>query len=153
MKRLLIVLMALVMSVFGFSAAVSAAPSANGSAAAPAATSDCAAGDVCFWSVTGYVNGSGNVNGPGHLSGTNASWFDFSHANCPNGTWADCAMSIWNHGRSCTARVWYLRTDQGFPSNPHLDIAANLSTVPVSGISGVSWARNIEANSWVSCTS
>jgi hypothetical protein len=149
MKRLLMVATALVMMVSGLVF--------GSSAAASAATSDCPSTYLCFWSVTNYSNGSGGVNGRGRLSGTNPNWGAFSHANCPNGTWSDCAMSIYNHGASCVARVWYLRTDQGFPSNPHLDIAKNtgkpnLAAVPVSGISGVSWARNIEANSWVSCT-
>lgn len=102
----------------------------------------CSATFLCFW------NNAGFNDGPGKLSGTNSSWFDFSHGSCPNGTWADCVSSIYNDGTSCTARVWFL-TGFGAPS---LEIArgsgiSNLTTVQ-TGL-GVSWNDQIESNDWV----
>lgn len=110
---------------------------------APAAVpAGCSATFLCFW------NNANFDDGPGKLSGTNSSWFDFSHSSCPNGTWADCVSSIFNDGTSCTARVWFLA---GF-GGPTLEIArgsgiSNLTTLP-NGVGGT-WNDNIEANDWV----
>jgi len=117
-------------------------PVAVAPASTAAAPANCTAGNLCFWNNINYNDG------PGRLSGTNASWFNFSHSTCPNGTWADCASSVYNNGNSCTARVWYL-TNFGAP---HLDIPRgtgypNLTLVP-TGL-GNSWNDNIESNSWV----
>lgn len=111
-------------------------------ASASAAPNGCTAGNLCFWNNVDYNDG------PGQLSGTNADWFDFPHSSCPNGTWADCASSVYNNGNSCTARVWYL-TSFG---SPHLDIPRgtgypHLTWVP-TGL-GNSWNDNIRSNSWI----
>jgi hypothetical protein len=129
-------------------AAAKAVPSNSAPAVVPAATpaaapAGCSAGNVCFWNNINYNDG------PGELSGTNASWFGFSHSSCPGGSWADCVSSIYNDGNSCTARLWYL-TNFGSPS---FTVArgtgyTNLTQLG-TGISGVSWNDNIESNDWV----
>lgn len=106
-----------------------------------AAPSGCSSGNLCVW-----VNINWN-DGPAQFSGSNASWFNFPHSTCQNGTWADCASSIYNNGMICNAHVYYF-TDFG---QPVLNIArqtgyANLTQVS-TGL-GDSWNDNIESNDW-----
>jgi peptidase inhibitor family I36 len=152
MKRLFAVAAPALLLVFGLAGAAPAAMAAThpGTSQAkatavmhPAAVpAGCTSTNLCFW------NNAGFNDGPGRLSGTNSSWFSFSHSSCPNGTWADCVSSIFNDGSSCTARVWFL---SGFGA-PTLSIArgngfSNLTQVQ-TGL-GVSWNDEIEANDWV----
>lgn len=117
-------------------ASVAVAPKAP-AVAAP----DCPSGYLCFWRDINYSGGRGK------LAGTNSSWFAFSHSTCSNGTWADCASSIWNNG-PCTARVYYLT---GFGA-PYLDIPRGTGYPNLTQVStglGNSWNDNIESNRWL----
>jgi hypothetical protein len=109
--------------------------------AGPDALSDCPAGSLCFWNNTGFTDG------PGKLAGTNSSWFAFSHSTCPSGTWADCASSIYNHGNSCTARVWFF-TGFGSPSMT-ISRGTSISDLSTRPVSGTTWNNNIEGNDWI----
>jgi hypothetical protein len=94
--------------------ASAATPATTGSAAAPVAAgrttsaavhpdivSGCSATYFCFWNNANYNDG------PGKLSGTNSSWYAFSHSSCPGGTWANCASSLDNAGTSgMSVEVW-----------------------------------------------
>ena len=106
----------------------------------------CNSGSLCFWANINYSDG------PGQVQGNNPSWFPFGNSSCrtqgnSGGVWADCASSIYNHGVSCTAHVYYL-TNYGLPK---LDIArgtgfSNLVNVARSG--GGNWNDEIESNNW-----
>ena len=105
-----------------------------------AAPSGCTAGNVCFW-----VNANFN-DGPGRLSGINRDWSVFHHSTCPNGTWNNCASSVYNNGVSCWAVLWM---DPGF---------GGLSMVLANGTGesdltddeevGSLFNDNISSNSW-----
>jgi hypothetical protein len=111
MKRVLAVAAGAVLAMGGL-AGTSAASSANGSggtsaavmptsvkvAAAPAG---CSSGNVCFWNGENYTGA-----GPGQLSGRNSDWSVFRQSACPNGTWDNCASSVYNNGVSCKAVLW-----------------------------------------------
>jgi Peptidase inhibitor family I36 len=135
----------LMLAMSGAVTAAGASQTATGSTlTAPAG---CSLGALCFWQDINEANIT-----HGELQGTNSSWYAFPHQACPSGTWANCASSIFNNGRHCTARVWYYA---GF-GGPHLDIPRgygyhDLQNVPLGGGYYGSWDNNIEANSWVNC--
>lgn len=153
--RVLAVTAAALLAVALTSQAATAAPGTHSAPASPAAAmtpatitpaavpSGCSATFLCFW-VNINFNG-----GPGKLSGNNSSWFAFSHSGCQNGTWADCASSLFNDGTQCTAHVYFLT---GF-GHPELSLSrgtgiANLVNVPLGGGVSGNWNDNIESNNW-----
>ncbi|MEV1288726.1 peptidase inhibitor family I36 protein [Micromonospora sp. NPDC049679] len=117
------------------------APAADGGVSTLAAPSGCTSGNLCFWVYPNYVDG------PGRLSGSNPSWFAFSRNNCPNGTWADCAESLYNNGVNCTAHV-YKWENYGYP---RLSLGRGVGITNLASRStgdGDTWANNIRSNNW-----
>lgn len=95
--------------VVGFlAAALATAPTAASATAPtavqPAGASACPAGYLCFWADANFSNAMGK------FAGTNDWWGAYSEAACnhsdSNGTWNDCASSIYNHDNYDVMTVW-----------------------------------------------
>ncbi|MFI5841868.1 peptidase inhibitor family I36 protein [Catenuloplanes sp. NPDC051500] len=103
-----------------------------------AAPANCGATYLCFWNNTNYSDG------PGKVSGSNTNWGNFSHSSCPDGTWSDCASSIYNNGTSCVAHVYYYENYGA----PVLNVSRGSGYASLGTISGYDWNNNIRSNNW-----
>jgi hypothetical protein len=107
----------------------------------------CNAGDLCFWVDTDQRGAKGRV------SGTNPAWGVFPQSQCASGTWDNCASSIINNGRNCTARVFY---DGNYQGRPYLDVLRGNGYINLDDhyISWPlrTWNDEISSNSWVNCS-
>lgn len=102
MRRVLLVLAAVAMVLFGSAAVASAEPVQRSTeeVAPMAPPPGCTSTNVCFWVNNNYSDG------PGRLAGTNPDWRRFAHRTCGGGTWNDCASSVYNAGTRCWAYLW-----------------------------------------------
>jgi hypothetical protein len=90
-------------------AAPATANAVSEQAASPNVTPICPAGSLCFWVDQNY-------GGPrGQFSGDNPAWGSYPQSQCQdgsgggpysNGTWNDCASSLYNNGNSDAVQVW-----------------------------------------------
>ncbi len=105
----------------------------------------CNAGDLCFWVDINQKGAKGRVNG------TNAAWGVFRQGTCQSGTWDNCASSIINNGRSCTARVWADGDFNGaalevLRGNGYINLTDHYITWPIRN-----WNDEISSNDWINC--
>jgi|SRR5215475_9948781 len=86
-------------------------PSTSADATGPITVTDtsCAGGDLCFWV---NINKGG---AKGRVSGNNDYW-TWPQTQCQEGTWSNCASSIWNNGNTCD--VWVFDFFQRQGANP-----------------------------------
>ena len=117
------------------------APSA--ALATPAAESACPSSYFCAW-----VNANYDI-GPGQWAGDNPDWLDFAQSSCADGTWNDCASSIYNHGTSGDSVEVYQNVNYGGASAciPDDSAYANLANYDYPGTT-ISMNDSISSNYW-----
>lgn len=144
--RRLAIPIVLLATVLSLAAPAHAAP-AQPAPAVPAVAGDyqaCPQYFVCAWV-------DRNFTGPmGRWEHDNADWGDFPNSNCGNGTWDDCASSVYNHGQTCDVWLWSGVIYTG--SSLYLYRGSRLAFLNVNpGPSPVgSWEDIIKSNHW--CT-
>jgi hypothetical protein len=87
----------------------------------------------------------------GKLFGKNSDWSTFKHAACPNGTWSNCASSVYNNGDNCRAQLWNAVGFKNTAGTSPLVLARQTGVPRLAGTSlgGGSWDHAIRSNNWI----
>jgi hypothetical protein len=133
--------------------ATPAAPAATNAvshgAVTPNATPLCPAGSLCFWVDQNFGGARGQ------LSGNNTDWGVFTQPSCQdgagggpysNGTWNDCASSLFNNGNSDAVMVY---RDSGYRSNSYcVPKGVSRAALPVWPSTSEPMNDEISSNQW-----
>jgi hypothetical protein len=126
----------------GTAPAVAADGSTAASPAVAKAMSDC---PLEYWCIYASPNFGGS---PGKWKDAENNYGSWPHAGCPDGTWNNCAQSVYNHGRSYKVS-FFDDYDQGgafFYRLPAGSYLANLAQDTWSD--GTSPNRKIDSHNW-----